>query len=606
MEPFSFNSYREPTTDQQKDIRQATASPHLAGSQVATRITRKIHERNGGEDDLDNGDYNRELEYGDNDEDDNKMVKDLIREAKLYDPDVADHILLTPARPHRSQKLAIHTTISDDRSVGSQPETTGQKLVALKARENKPSRIRLQDLQELPPPTPSTRLHTLAAICNEIDRLLKELPKDSSSEYVKYRNVLYRAPLIVKNDGAEREDSLSKQLQQDCRDHGSSGLPSSLLYVDSNALRNPETVTGSFEAPRAHTSELEQKTKLLKGKERARGPPNYQIIHRINGQGENSSTYFDPPQWSLGENNSRALQSNLPIPNISSYMDRHQDLAFIVYRDYDTAATRDVNPENSDRESDIIAPVQPTSESIVPATKELSYSIKKLLGSNKNSVKERDLLLAPYFVIYHSQNTMGDFLERLADQQRRQFQLLLDYVLSAYANEYSNVDALLQRHKITYPYIEYLFEPGDVLVQGKDRDVRGFLSKSWLTKSPPKSSWPIEPSKEKSPKTTWGVEVWSWEFDGVFSRQTQRLSMEMNSRNLSERDIDDLKVRPLTYASKDVVDLLRRRGEMCRIRRFVSYHEDMGRDFHRSGDERYMIDLPMGTLFTYSLRRSKG
>jgi hypothetical protein len=62
---------------------------------------------------------------------------------------------------------------------------------------------------------------------------------------------------------------------------------------------------------------------------------------------------------------------------------------------------------------------------------------------------------------------MGSFLRTLPVQQQRQFQLLLDYVLLEYHDEYVTVDSLLNQGKITY--LSYLFQPGDILLEKKRR-----------------------------------------------------------------------------------------------------------------------------------------
>jgi hypothetical protein len=72
--------------------------------------------------------------------------------------------------------------------------------------------------------------------------------------------------------------------------------------------------------------------------------------------------------------------------------------------------------------------------------------------------------------------------------------------------------------------------------------------------------------------------------------------LEIDANDLTEKNIGELDLRPLGHVSKAVADLLQRRGEMfwkCRIRHFVSYRLEKGRESHHAGDDRYMIDLKM-------------
>ncbi|KAH8792357.1 AAA family ATPase [Hyaloscypha sp. PMI_1271] len=316
-------------------------------------------------------------------------------------------------------------------------------------------------------------------------------------------------------------------------------------------------------------------------------------------QGKTIQLYFDAPQWSGGEGNPRALRSSLPISSLTSYLDKHPELVFVVYRDYDVAAMARDDTENND--GDVMPQVKHTGESLHPTTKALIAAVRIFLKSNQyfsnvaRGFQNSELLEAPYLVIYHTRKEMGNFLHTLPEQQKRQFQLLLDYILSDYHDDYATVDALLDRGKITYPYIKYLFKPGDILVEGKDDNIRGVFSKSWLeNKTIDGQSRRNKSTKNGESIQCWEIETWSWEFTGVFSRMNCKLLLELDANDPSEKTIADLSLRPLAFMSDGLKALLKRRGETiwkCRIRHFVSYHKEKGRELHHSGDDRYMIDL---------------
>ncbi|KAH8662869.1 hypothetical protein BGZ60DRAFT_506493 [Tricladium varicosporioides] len=319
------------------------------------------------------------------------------------------------------------------------------------------------------------------------------------------------------------------------------------------------------------------------------------MVHRIN-RDNRFSLYSDPPQWTVGENDTRILRSSLPILNISSYLEKRPGLAFIVYRDYDGEIFDDPHSE--------ILPVKHTSESIEPITAVLTHAIFKYMESEEKILGVLDDLAndvdqsikAPYLMIYHSRHRLNTNLEGMTSQERLQFQVVLDYVLSEYGGKYAIADALLERGKITPEYLQYLFKLGDILVEGRGQNVRGVASSSWLASS----SFPLgekdKLTRKGKAKQRWEIRCWSWSFSGVFSRQNHNLILDMDANDSSEVDTDELSVRPLAFVDSAVANLLQRRGELFwkfRIKHFVSYHQDECRGSHHSGDDRYMIDLNM-------------
>ena len=128
-------------------------------------------------------------------------------------------------------------------------------------------------------------------------------------------------------------------------------------------------------------------------------------------------------------------------------------------------------------------------------------------------------------------------------------------------------------------------------LEGKAQKMTANLSTAWLEE---RTDFRI-PHSSKPALQRWEIAVEHWEFDGCFSRHHKILALELNPDDHSELSINELSVRPLRFLG-DVAHRLRRRGEMfwkCRVRHFVSYHEDTGRKSHHSGDERFMIDLAM-------------
>jgi ATPase family associated with various cellular activities (AAA) len=359
--------------------------------------------------------------------------------------------------------------------------------------------------------------------------------------------------------------------------------------------------------------DLEKKAKAFDDLQKLREPRRHQVLYRLY-RGDNISTYFDHPTWVVGHKR-HMLRSSLPLTSLSSYLEKHCDLAFIVYKDFDVdeleaAKSKAMSDESS--EDDMILEVRNTHESILPVSRDLCAAVSALLGSRSDFselfhwYQTQSLIPGPYLAIYHSRSAMNEFIQTLAQGCQKQLGLLLDYVFSQFGDEYAAADDLLARGRISLPYLKYLYKPNDVLVEFKDGDCLGFVSKSWPlnTRLREPSDEKYHPSVYSDPHTFKGatrpecriceIEGWSWRFDGTFSRRNVLSTLELDFNDKVEKDIADLNIRPMKYVSDEVRDLLKRRGETfwsCRFRRFVSYKETEGRDWQASSDERYMIDL---------------
>ncbi|KAH6678084.1 hypothetical protein B0J14DRAFT_650301 [Halenospora varia] len=272
------------------------------------------------------------------------------------------------------------------------------------------------------------------------------------------------------------------------------GAARNFSQMNASVLGVPEEAATDLEALQAYITDLREKAKMLEDLKSQRVPSTFQIIHRINRE-RGPSMYIDPPQWSTGENNTQILTSSLPILNLSSYLDKHPMLAFIVFREYEGKPL--------DNRHNDMPQVKHTSESLEVVTVDLTNAISNFLESNQRfsdvfedfSWSQNHSLSSPYLAIYHSRKILDAYMEDMPNHQRLQFQVLLDYVLSEYREKYATADSLMERGKITPAYIEYLFKPGDILVEGSNQDVRGVVCKSWLLSSSP-PAWRNKPARK--------------------------------------------------------------------------------------------------------------
>ena len=344
-----------------------------------------------------------------------------------------------------------------------------------------------------------------------------------------------------------------------------------------------------------------------------------------------SLPYFDHPEWVKGQENASRVQCSLPLRNFNLYLEKNKDVAFIVYRNFDADSTSSVTKQGiTDATSGRPAHfLQHTSEIIRSVNRDLIEAIKNFLGSQEEYtelLREYSIsyeLPAPYLFIYHSRKSLEGFQSSLPLPAKAQLSLLLSYVTEQYADDYAAADSLLSQNKILPEYIRYLFKPGDLLLSHIGGQYRGHVAMTWprisgikklsrmgVTAFQSGAGVPLYGSQgattrmatEKVTVLVCDKETWYWAFDGNFQRQYETLSLQIpavgdkgmnaidgNDKNRNEtkdkehwpesigKDLSELNVFPIQYASAEIVNKCRRRGKTfwkCRNRRYVSYQDN--------------------------------
>ena len=373
-------------------------------------------------------------------------------------------------------------------------------------------------------------------------------------------------------------------------------------------------------------------------------PPRYQILYRIQRgehaqqrsseqKYEEKYPFFDHPEFVSGQGSASHIRCKLPLTNFDLYLEKNKDISFIVYRNFDTESARIEAKAGIDDLSRDTATFLPKhiSETLRPVNEDLIEATTALLESQQEYAELlRDFsasveLPAPYLFIYHSRRSLKKFQDSISPHAQAQLSLLLRYVTEQYADEYAAADSLLSRNMISPQHLRYLFKPGELLVSRVDGQYMGFVSRSWPRissdkqisrerASRPQTDKPLfrydpHDSQEKLANNQMTVhvcklDVWHWDFDGNFQRQYKTLSLEIPAAKddgddtdingkktakvhgekpktvVGERNISDLNVFPMQFASAEVVDKCRRRGKTfwkCRTRSYVSY-QDAERD----------------------------
>ncbi len=377
---------------------------------------------------------------------------------------------------------------------------------------------------------------------------------------------------------------------------------------------------------------LQARAKHFESTQSRQAPFRYQIIYRIKTR-ELYSSFFDHPELVKGQGSATRIQCSLPLTNFDLYLEKNKEITFIVYRNFDPESERIVaKPGTDDVSSDkATSPPQPTSETIRPVNKDLIEAIMALLKSQQEYAALLDdftkslELPAPYLFIYHSRRSLEKFQDSLPLHATVQLSVLLNYVSEQYADEYAAADSLLSRNKISPEHLHYLFKPEDLLVSRVDGQYVGFVATSWPKISREKQVSCLRASRSQIVTSSFlygsqdsnarmaydkvtvhvcNVSAWHWAFDANFQRQHRSLELEIPAaedeendtdingkkrveaqgerpkKSIGEKNISDLNVFPMQFASAEIVDKCRRRGKTfwkCRTRGYVSY-QDTERD----------------------------
>lgn len=412
-----------------------------------------------------------------------------------------------------------------------------------------------------------------------------------------------------------------------------------------------QNVLSEADASRIDLQKLQEYIELLQAKaqqfeaiRKKQAPSRYQILYRLlqrdfsqhqkkssKLERQYSLPFFDHPEWVKGQGNASRIQCNLPLHNFELYLEKNKDVAFFVYRNFDTESASIVAKPGTD-DTTIGRAVhlpQYTSETIRPVNQDLIEAIKTLLSSRvEYSELLRDYattneLAAPYLFVYHNRKNLEEFQNSLPLPASVQLSLLSSYVTEQFAEEYKTADSLLSQSKISPKYIRYLFKPGDLLIQRHNSQYQGYVATSWpkisLTKEVSRTQattlrenidLPIYGSRDAAARMATDkitvyfcdIKAWHWAFDGNFQRVHTTLLLNIpdtedegkhvreskgknsvetggNDRKPESREksLPDLNVFPIQYASAKIVENFRRRGKTfwkCRNRGYVSYQDN--------------------------------
>lgn len=124
---------------------------------------------------------------------------------------------------------------------------------------------------------------------------------------------------------------------------------------------------------------------------------------------EITRVFSDPPEIVSDQNGSGHLRCSQPLHDLDHFLARHQDISFVVFRDYDRKYESD-----SSRSENMLHVPDPLSESVYPVANDLKEALEVFFDENPGFQKIESRyeltgeILAPYHFLYHSREELDD------------------------------------------------------------------------------------------------------------------------------------------------------------------------------------------------------
>lgn len=374
----------------------------------------------------------------------------------------------------------------------------------------------------------------------------------------------------------------------------------------------------SLEELKIYIRTLQDKARQLESFEDSKKFQQYRILYRIRSL-ETTVIYLDHPEWIEA---GRTIKSRKVLQNFDLYLERNKGISFIVFHDFDDRQNAD-NCDNLDEPNHL-------GESLYIVADELDNAVKRLFShlSGYSTLltrcKANKELEAPYLFLYHNRENWEELMLIFSQSERQQLTYMTNYIFKSFGREYSKADALFNQGEVSRHFMNFLFQPGDLLVHSTDsKDHQGCIAISWPRSSSVREdfekdseygknaeekitsryddeyynlernhlqdnakhySTKFSPNFDKKPTQnlvpgskqanrsferpySCSIKTWSWAFRGNFVQNPETFKLQLPpAKSSGHRDgifkITDLEIYPIKYASALVLETLKRRGQM--------------------------------------------
>lgn len=376
--------------------------------------------------------------------------------------------------------------------------------------------------------------------------------------------------------------------------------------------------SGDMKSLLAQIEELKQANATLQASLTPALPSRWVNLHRVQCEGQASkSIYMDVP--SITQNgNLRHLEGRVKISEIGDYFDEHPDVAFVVFLDY--TCDGHSGSTNNRKSNDRVATSDPTSEDNGTSKRTdftthaseathiecevLREGLENLSKNNKTLAKYWPLgediefgeIQGPYLFYYYFRSIIDEEVLKLDDEECQQVQLFTNYISEHFDGEYARAEALFKQGLVSPGYLELLFVPDEVVVFNDGGNLVGYQQTSNpRVQDTQRRSRLAHLSTRVDVKTiSLSFEAETWEFDGSFRIMEKTIYVDYGKESIPQIRIDSLKAYPFRYASQEVQEKHKKRGETfwkCRKHRYITYTGMTYTNDSRFDRTRFMVDV---------------
>lgn len=323
---------------------------------------------------------------------------------------------------------------------------------------------------------------------------------------------------------------------------------------------------------------------------------NWKLIHILpNSGGHMSTAYLDKPVWAPGVGRDNfSLKAFLPVTNVEEYV--HQSgFDFTIARFYSqpplmpelrrALAKKQPPPDPIHYHEEIHLHSQQMREAL-----QEFFTFQPDILKNCPNLDVRAPIHEPYIFWYTCRSTAD--LQQLSQPHQGLVRSLTAWIDRNYRETYAEANRNLQNGVITLKTMPFLLCPGDVLIWKEKGKTKAAITSSQVSrKSPPILYWDSSQlvewanynnggAKKGEFSTTWGVDTWSYRFNGEFLRDKRFTEIKFKASSLEQEvDISKLGVYPLRFADIKTKLQLETRGKTfwtCRFRNLVSHTGEEG------------------------------
>ena len=326
--------------------------------------------------------------------------------------------------------------------------------------------------------------------------------------------------------------------------------------------------------------------------------PEHTIVHRVlchhrRVDGEDhedhpqTADYLDVPRLYKNDTRGSALRGLQPLTNPQEYWDDHPEVCAVVTREYSCGTYH----RRQKDQFHLIAtgidkhvvnrlrawffrlhgdgpPAVSVGETIM-VSQTLTMSLMTLVATNQLGEwnQERNLK-APYDYFYHFRHDLRQLSKiQLQELDRRELDVLLDYIDLTQGKKFDEVDDLFESGKVRREYFGKLFRPNELIVTTQEGHPRAFMADKAYVNDMSDRRIALE-------RQSITLECWTWDFDGSFRKKPSQLQVAWPQTLSPTIPITSLSAWPLRLDQSDMRERLDKRGKYfwkCRYKALVSY-----------------------------------